>query len=163
MRASADPCSMISTDRMSPRCTAITPVNSCRTPKPARAWIIRPIFSLVVAGVMRVLWGRPSACGGLSGRPSLSSRQRISNLIAIRTIKMGERSERVRPQAGRGHDVLHRNAAHAKRIGDERAVAAPGHRLRTHDGRAAGAGKLAELVEGRGEFRCPHVIGQSAK
>src|ERR1022692_960312 len=111
----------------------------------------------------RVLWGRPSACGGLSGRPSPSSRQRISNLIAIRTIKMSERSERVRPPAGRGHDVLHRNAAHAKRIGDERAVAAPGHRLRTHEARASGEKMLDELVECRGEFGCLHVIGKSPK
>src|SRR5260370_18691934 len=46
MRASGGCCSTISTDLISPWCSAMTPVSLCSNPTPSAAWMRRPMLSL---------------------------------------------------------------------------------------------------------------------
>ena len=51
-------------------------------------------------------------------------------------VHVRERRELVQPAAGRRQDLDGGNAAHLERVGHERTMAAPRHRLGAHDGGA---------------------------
>jgi hypothetical protein len=55
-------------------------------------------------------------------------------------------------------DVEDSPSGHRQRVGDQRAVASPRHRLGTHDGRGAPGRELLETREARGEALALHVV-----
>src|SRR5690606_37297426 len=75
----------------------------------------------------------------------------------------GEGSHAVWLGGARTHDVRDGDAAHGERVGDERAVAAPGDRLGAHDGDLFTAGEVDQFVERRGKLRRLHVVGKAAE
>src|SRR6185312_3347289 len=79
------------------------------------------------------------------------------------SVYLREGSERVATRGGGAGDLLGVDAADQERVGDERAVAAPGNGFGAHDGGAALAGEGDEVVEGLLEFRGLHVVGIAAK
>src|SRR5690606_16802868 len=75
----------------------------------------------------------------------------------------GEGSHAVWLGGARTHDVRDGDAAHGERVGDERAVAAPGDRLSAHDGDLFTTGEVDQFVERRGKLRRLHVVGKAAE
>ena len=71
--------------------------------------------------------------------------------------------EAVRPAPSLVDYLLDWDAAHAERVRDQRAVAAPRHRFGTHDGGAALGRQLDQLLDGCPELRRLHVVGVAAK
>jgi hypothetical protein len=59
--------------------------------------------------------------------------------------------------------VLHHHAAGEERVGEERAVTPPRHRLRAHDRDRSLLGERPELAEPLLELRRLHVIGVAAE
>ena len=72
-------------------------------------------------------------------------------------------SKCVRTNTGRTRDLIHIDTMNQERICNQRTVAAPGHRFRTHDCSTAFARQMNEFVETFIKLRSLHVIRKAAK
>jgi len=60
-------------------------------------------------------------------------------------------------------NVKDRNSARYDRIGDQRAMTTPGHRLRAHDGGRLEVGQGQKVIERLLKFASLHIVGVCAE